>query len=283
MEQERTALNTESWDQAIPDLGTLSNSELVQVMNRADKTAAEKVEQALPEVARAIDVVVNHFPLGGRLFYVGSGTSGRLSVLDAAECPPACNASPDMVQALMAGARDAIFEAQEGAEDEPEQGGVDLREAGAHAGDVVVGLTASGNTPLCNGRVNVGSVVRTRHYFRELQPPTSCRCFIKCGHRHGYWPGSGDGLHPLKSRDRRKDGAQHAEHGRHGGLRQDLSQSNGGYAADKTQIAQPGYTDCQSRYRCRPRTGRATPRARAGPREGRRWHASAQHLREGGR
>lgn len=151
MEQEWFALNTESWDQSIPDLGTLSNIELVQIMNRADKTVAETVEKSLPDIAQAIDMIVAQFRLGGRLFYVGAGTSGRLGVLDAAECPPTFNTAPDMVQALIAGGHEAIFEAQEGAEDNHDQGGFDLRSAGARVGDVVVGIAASGSTPYVMG------------------------------------------------------------------------------------------------------------------------------------
>lgn len=154
MEEEWTALNTEAWDQTIPDLGTLSKLELVQIINRADATVADKVSQALPDVARGIDVIVAHFLRGGRLFYIGAGTSGRIGVLDAAECPPTFNTLPDMVQAILAGGQEAIFRSQEGAEDDPDQGGRDLKEAGAHPGDVVVGITASGNTPYVMGALN---------------------------------------------------------------------------------------------------------------------------------
>lgn len=151
MDQQWTSLGTETWNQAIPDLGTLDSLEIVKIMNEADQTVAPAVTAVLPQVAAAVDRIVAQLKAGGRLFYAGSGTSGRLGVLDAAECPPTFNTDPELVQALIAGGHDAIFRAQEGAEDNEEQGGLDLQAAGAGPHDVVVGLTASGNTPYVMG------------------------------------------------------------------------------------------------------------------------------------
>ncbi|MCY0879051.1 MAG: N-acetylmuramic acid 6-phosphate etherase [Firmicutes bacterium] len=145
------SLTTELWDQTIPDLGTLSSLDLVRIMNAQDKTVAIAVEAALPAIAEAIDCIVARLNSGGKLFYVGAGTSGRLGILDAAECPPTFNTDPSLVQALIAGGPSAVFQAQEGAEDDGEQGAVDLASAGAKCGDVVVGISASGTTPYVLG------------------------------------------------------------------------------------------------------------------------------------
>jgi N-acetylmuramic acid 6-phosphate etherase len=151
MEPEWMSLTTEIWDQTIPDLGTLSSLELVRVMNAQDKTVALAVEAVLPAIAEAIQRIVERLKSGGRMFYIGAGTSGRLGILDAAECPPTFNTDPTMVQALIAGGPQAVFEAQEGAEDDLEQGARDLAAAGAKSGDVVVGISASGTTPYVLG------------------------------------------------------------------------------------------------------------------------------------
>ncbi len=151
MDQEWTSLQTESWNQTIPDLGTLTSLEIVRIMNAADATVAPAVEAVLPEIAQAIDVTVERFREGGRLFYVGAGTSGRLGILDAAECPPTFNTPPEMVQAVIAGGTEAIFRAREGAEDNRVQAGADLEALGVEAGDVVVGISASGSTPYVMG------------------------------------------------------------------------------------------------------------------------------------
>ena len=144
-------LTTEQTEHALPDLSTLDTLTAVTLMNTRDKTVAEAVERALPEIAMAVDVIAAQMASGARWFYVGTGTSGRLGVLDAAELPPTFNTDPLLVQAIIAGGPDAVFHAQEGLEDQQDQGMQDLENAGAHAGDVVVGITASGQTPYVRG------------------------------------------------------------------------------------------------------------------------------------
>lgn len=151
MGSEWNSLGTETWDRTLPDLAALPTLECVQHMNQADHAVASAVEAVLPQIAEAVDIIVGRLAQGGHLFYVGAGTSGRLGVLDAVECPPTFNTDPDMVQALIAGGPAAIFRAQEGAEDNRVQGGVDLDAAGARARDTVVGISASGNTPYVLG------------------------------------------------------------------------------------------------------------------------------------
>lgn len=132
----------------------LSNSfEIVSIINSEDQTVAFEVEKKLPEIAEAVDCIADSLSKGGRLLYFGAGTSGRLGVLDAAECPPTFGTDPSMVQGLMAGGELAMFTAQEGAEDDPENGKVAVREAEVSEKDVVVGIAASGRTPYVHGAI----------------------------------------------------------------------------------------------------------------------------------
>ena len=125
--------------------------EIVRLMNREDRRVAKAVGRELPAIARAVDAIVASIREGGRLFYVGAGSSGRMAVLDAAEVPPTFGTSPKLVQALIAGGRRAIERAVEGAEDSPRNAERDLRARGLRNRDVVVGITASGTTPYVRG------------------------------------------------------------------------------------------------------------------------------------
>ena len=126
----------------------------MRALNREDAQVARAVRRELPKIARAVDAVASAFRHGGTLFYVGAGTSGRLSVLDAAECPPTFGTSPRMVQAIIAGGARALQHAVEGAEDSAPGGARDLRRAGVKRTDVVVGLSASGTTPYVLGALD---------------------------------------------------------------------------------------------------------------------------------
>lgn len=120
-------------------------------MNREDKRVALAVGRTLPRIARAVDAIVKSFESGGRLIYIGAGTSGRLAVLDASECPPTFGTPPRMVQGIIAGGRRALRHAVEGAEDSVANGARDLRRIGLESNDVVVGIAASGTTPYVLG------------------------------------------------------------------------------------------------------------------------------------
>jgi N-acetylmuramic acid 6-phosphate etherase len=119
---------------------------LARLMNRADRSALRAAGRAGPDIARAVDLAVRALRGGGRLIFVGAGTSGRLGVLEAAECPPTFGVRPSTVQAVMAGGRRAVFRSREGAEDDAAAGRREMRRR-ARAGDVVVGIAASGVTP----------------------------------------------------------------------------------------------------------------------------------------
>lgn len=133
------------------NLDAMSVEEAVAVMNRQDRIAADAVEKERPNVVRAIGLVVEAFKQGGRLIYFGAGTSGRLGVLDASECPPTFRTDAEMVQGVIAGGKEAMFRAQEGAEDSPEQGGRDVDALKIGSKDVVMGIAAGGTTPYVHG------------------------------------------------------------------------------------------------------------------------------------
>ena len=127
-------------------LDRLSTRALLRLMHREDARAIEAVGRALPQIARAVECIARSLRRGGRLWFVGAGTSGRLGVLEAAECPPTFSTDPSLVQAIIAGGRGAVFRSQEGAEDDRMSAQRAVRHR-VRRGDVVVGITASGVTP----------------------------------------------------------------------------------------------------------------------------------------
>jgi N-acetylmuramic acid 6-phosphate etherase len=140
-------LSTERPNPVAADLDTKSAVEIARIINREDAKVASAVKQALPQIAKAIDLIANAFLHGGRLIYVGTGTSGRLGALDAAECPPTFNAPPRMVQYVLAGGLKALGRAVEADEDSPTFGEQEIARKKPRRGDVVVGIAASGRTP----------------------------------------------------------------------------------------------------------------------------------------
>jgi N-acetylmuramic acid 6-phosphate etherase len=151
---------TEHRNAASRHLDRLSTKAILKVMNREDRGIAVLVGREIPAIARAVDAIVRGIRSGGRLFYVGAGTSGRLAVLDAAEIPPTFGVSPNLVQALIAGGKRAVTGAVEGAEDSSANGARDLRRRKLTRKDVVVGIAASGTTPYVLGALEFA---RKRH------------------------------------------------------------------------------------------------------------------------
>ena len=133
------------------NIDTLSTLDMVRLINREDHKVAEAVGLVTEKIAQAVDVIADRLGRGGRLIYCGAGTSGRLGVLDAVECPPTYSTEPEMVQGLIAGGYPAIFKAVEGAEDSKELGVSDLKNISFNANDVLVGIAASGRTPYVLG------------------------------------------------------------------------------------------------------------------------------------
>jgi N-acetylmuramic acid 6-phosphate etherase len=144
---------TEQENPRTAGIGSLPTADIVRLMNEEDARVAGAVERALPEVARAVDGIVERLRVGGRLFYVGTGTSGRLGVLDASECPPTFGVAPELVQAVIAGGYDATYRAVEASEDDAAAGASDLEARGVTGRDAVVGIAASGHTPYTVGAV----------------------------------------------------------------------------------------------------------------------------------
>ncbi len=147
----RPDLTTEALNPASGTIDRLSTPEMLDVINAADQEVALAVARELPSIAKAVDAIAERLDAGGRLFYIGAGTSGRLGVLDASECPPTFNAAPEVVQGLIAGGDRALRHSIEKAEDDPEQGKNDLREKQLTSHDAVVGIAASGRTPYVLG------------------------------------------------------------------------------------------------------------------------------------
>jgi len=160
--QTLSTLITEQRNPNSMHVDSLSALEIVQLMNDEDKQVPLAIEKCLPQIAQAIECIVAAFQQGGRLVYIGAGTSGRLGVLDASECPPTFGVSPEMVKGIIAGGERALRHPIEGAEDSKEQAVIDLQTIQFSSKDVLVGIAASGRTPYVIGALeyakSLGSV-----------------------------------------------------------------------------------------------------------------------------
>ena len=149
--QTLSTLITEQRNPNSMHVDSLSALEIVQLMNQEDKQVPLAIEKCLPQIAQAVECIVAAFQQGGRLVYIGAGTSGRLGVLDASECPPTFGVSPEMVKGIIAGGERALRHPIEGAEDSKEQAVIDLQTIQFSSKDVLVGIAASGRTPYVIG------------------------------------------------------------------------------------------------------------------------------------
>ncbi len=156
-------LTTERRNARTTHIDELSTLDMLTLINAEDQQVPLAVAQILPAIAQAVDVIARQLSRGGHLFYMGAGTSGRLGILDAVECPPTYGTAPALVQGLIAGGTDAIFRAKEGAEDSAELGRQDLQAHGFTDQDVLVGIAASGRTPYVLGGLA---------WAREIGAPT---------------------------------------------------------------------------------------------------------------
>ncbi|HET7767997.1 MAG TPA: N-acetylmuramic acid 6-phosphate etherase [Chloroflexota bacterium] len=144
---------TEQRNPLSQDLDTRTTTEILELMNAEDSQIPTAIREVLPAIERVVDQIVERWHRGGRLFYFGAGTSGRLGVLDASECPPTFSSPPELVQGFIAGGDRALRRSVEAAEDQPESGAADVSAAGVTDIDVVVGIAASGTTPYVIGAV----------------------------------------------------------------------------------------------------------------------------------
>lgn len=149
--KEISSLATEQLNPNSKDIDISDTETIVRIINTEDKKVAEAVEKEIPNISQAVDGIVKRFQKGGRLFYFGAGTSGRLGILDASECPPTFGTEHELVQGKIAGGKEAVFIAQEGAEDDPQNGVNEVINSGLSENDIACGLAASGRTPYVLG------------------------------------------------------------------------------------------------------------------------------------
>lgn len=168
---DRSHLLTEQRLSASMNLDALSIEEALDVMNHQDLLAVQAVASQRPQVVAAVRLVVDAFSNAGRLIYVGAGTSGRLGVLDASECPPTFRSSPDMVQGVIAGGQQAMFRAQEGAEDKADDGAAAMDEKQVGPQDVVMGIAAGGTTPFVHGALRRATQRQAKTIFLSCVQP----------------------------------------------------------------------------------------------------------------
>ncbi len=144
-------LTTEQSNERSRHLERMSTAEIMRVINEEDKTVPMAIERELSDIGRAVDMITERIKAGGRLIYIGAGTSGRLGVIDATECPPTYGVSPELIQGVLAGGRDAMFRSSEGMEDHAENAAADLDAVGFCAADVCMAISASGSAAYCRG------------------------------------------------------------------------------------------------------------------------------------
>jgi len=170
---ELQSLVTEQRNPRSASIDTASIPDILRIINTEDQTVAPAVAREIPYIANAVEFIVEAFTRGGRLLYVGAGTSGRLGILDASECPPTYGTPPDMVQGIIAGGREAVFRSREGAEDIPEHGAEALRAARIAPPDVVCGIAASRRTPYVIGAVDYARSLGCKTLFVTCNPRES--------------------------------------------------------------------------------------------------------------
>ena len=167
---EINSLVTEARNPDSENIDEKSTQQILEIINRQDKTVPQVVEGQIIYITRAVDIIVEAFKNGGRLFYVGAGTSGRLGVLDAAECPPTFGSDPQMVQGIIAGGEKALVQAQEGSEDQRLKGGEDLLSRGITDKDVICGIAASYRTPYVLGAIDKANEIGAKTVYVTCNP-----------------------------------------------------------------------------------------------------------------
>ncbi|MBT8400821.1 MAG: N-acetylmuramic acid 6-phosphate etherase [Rhodothermia bacterium] len=163
-------LATEQRNPRSENIDTATTREILEIINTEDHLVPEAVQKEVPYIAQAVDLVVDAFRSGGSLIYVGAGTSGRLGILDASECPPTYGTPPELVRGIIAGGREAVFRSQEGAEDVEADGRRDLKADGVTPKDVVCGIAASRRTPYVVGAVEYARSIGCRTLFVTCNP-----------------------------------------------------------------------------------------------------------------
>lgn len=168
--EEISKLSTEQKNPNSINIDKLPTREILKIINNEDKGVPIAVEEEIPYIAEAVDIIVNSIKNGGKLFYFGAGTSGRLGVVDASECPPTFGAPYDLINGYIAGGKEAMFRAQEGAEDFEENGAADVIEAKITAKDVVCGIAASRRTPYVIGAIKKAKALGAKTLYITATP-----------------------------------------------------------------------------------------------------------------
>ena len=235
--------------------------DIIEMVVNEDRKVISAVLKEKERIAHGIEIVTQALKKGGRVIFVGAGTSGRLGVVEASEMPPTFGTSPKLVQAIMAGGQEAVFRAKEGVEDNYEEGARSIGRLRLSNKDVVIGVSASGMTPVRPRRPDPGARKSgARIIFVTCWPGSELQNFVDLQIAPAVGPGDHRRLDPPEGRDRHQDGAQHADHRRHDQGRQDLRQPDG-RRADRIREAE-GSGAPHPRHRDRPRLRR---RRRAAP------------------
>lgn len=224
----------------------MSSEQIVRVIQDENKYAVQAIDTELAAISAAVDAIVRRMKEGGRLFYVGCGTSGRIGVLDASECPPTYGVADDLVIGIIAGGDHALRYAVEGAEDDEQQGRTDLDAYHLRPCDSVVGISAAGGAAYVLGRAPSGEGARSTDRFSDLQRRLSIGECGRYRHPSGYGRRGGDWLDTHESRQRAQDDPKHDFH-----IRDDtngicLRKSDGPFEAQ-----QPEAEESYDRYRMR--------------------------------
>jgi N-acetylmuramic acid 6-phosphate etherase len=170
--KDRSKLITEQRNPKTLDIDSKSTSEIVDIINSEDSNVIDAVNKERRNITRAVDLVVASFRIGGRLFYIGAGTSGRLGVLDASECPPTFGTDPELVKGIIAGGNDALTRSIEGAEDRHEDGEQAVKKYGIRPEDTVVGIATGGTTPFVHGALAQANSIGATTIFLCCNPDT---------------------------------------------------------------------------------------------------------------
>ncbi len=187
MQNNLSELTTERRNPNTTEIDRLSTEEIIRLINDEDKKVAYAVEKEIPNIAKAVELISEKLYEGGRLIYLGAGTSGRLGILDASECPPTFGVPQEMVQGIIAGGHEAILKAVEGAEDSKENAVADLKRINFNNKDVLVGITASGRTPYVIGAIEyankLGAITIgvTNNYNSEMSKITKVCIAVEVG------------------------------------------------------------------------------------------------------
>ena len=202
-------LLTEQPNPASEGIDALGTAAVLAVINSQDRQVAEAVGAEIPNIAKAVDAIVEALQGGGRLFYIGAGSSGRLGVLDAAECPPTFNVPPDLVQGIIAGGERALARATEASEDDPAEGARDLAAHGFRPQDVLVGIAASGRTPYVLGAVAAARKAGARTAGISCTPDSELARAVDIAITPSNRPRNRHRLHPHEGWHGHQAGAEH--------------------------------------------------------------------------